>query len=394
MKPTFNLLFALIFLLNIQAGFAQDQSQQIREIFRKANEKLLEFPKLEINYSWHQKPLLYPNYYHSQVKLFLDRSIVNDDSLVSFIAMYDTWFQYFFNNEFCGSLNDSNIICNSRDTIRNKTNNDLIGSGMRIFKPFIRFPPFKLSEENIQYYSLGETTTNGIPSFRIFYVREWDEAKYDSTYFDFSKSDYSFLQYRNVIFENESQDVQIKLFDSISYKNMDHMDLIAIKDSITKGMSIKNNDPYAAADISSDDTSSILPHYELIDIDNKPFSISSLTTKYALVDFSYTSCFYCIKAIPALRKINDRFGKQISMIMFNPNDIDKKNYCDSVFRSRGLNYPIYFFDRKNSKIKLQVNSFPTIYLIELGTMKILERYVGYSDELEKTIAIDLEKLIH
>ena len=394
MKTTLINLFVIFILLKSFQGFSQDQSQQIREIIRRANEKLLETSKLEITYSWHQKPLFYPKFYSSKVHLFLDRSILNDDSLASFITFYDSWFQYFFNNEFCGLSNDSSIICETRDTIQKLTNNDLLGSGMRVFRSFIKYPPFKISEENIQYYSLGESVINNIPCHRIFYVRSYEEAKYDSTSFDFSKKDYTFLQFKDVLFENESQDLQIKLFDSISYKSSETMDLLSIRDSITKGKSIKYYDPYAAEEANVSDTSAFLPSYELVDLNKKPFSIASLKTKYALVDFSYTSCFYCIKSIPSMKKIYDHFGKQISMIMFNPNDIDRKNYSDSVFRSRGLNYPIYFFDRKNSKLKLMVNAFPTVYLIELSTMKILERYVGYTEELEKKITDDLEKLVH
>lgn len=392
MKYTIKFLIIIFFVGNINV-YSQSQSEKVSEFFNKANAALLKMPKVEITYSWSTKPLLSPEIFSSKVHLSVDRSLQNNDSVSGFTAEYGDWFQYFLNNEMCSGGSDSIVMCRSTDTIEYTNNNELIRSAMRVYRPFVRSKPFKIDEEELLYYSIQEIIINGEDCTRLIRLDSGEAAKYDSTILDFRNKDFLLVKIRNAIYSNEVDAIQIREFDSIQFKQNNELDLLAIREKITNGYRQKYYDPYSSAKDEPEDTTSILPDFELTDVNGNNFSSRSLKTKYALVDFSYTSCFYCIKAIPGLSKINERFRNDLSVFMINPYDLETKNYCDSVFKKRGINYPIYFLDRRTSKIKLTVHAFPTIFLVEMPSMKIVERYTGFTEEVESKMIADIERVI-
>jgi len=394
MKCTIKILTFMFFVGNISVySQSQSQSEKVTEFFKKANEAILKMPKVEITYSWHSKPLLTPKVFSSQVYLSVDRSLQNNDSVFGFSAEYGDWFQFFLNNEMCSGGSDSILLCRTTDTIKYKDNNELIRSAMRVYRPFVRSTPFKIDDEELQYYKIQEIEINGEECTRLIRLNSGDEVKYDSTILDFRKKDFLLMKMRNAIFSNEVDDIQVRELDSIQFKQNNDIDLLAVRERLSIGFRQKYYDPYATVKEEPEDTTSILPDFELVDIAGNSFSSRSLKTKFALVDFSYTSCYYCIKAIPGISKINERFKNDLSVFMINPYDIDHKNYCDSLFKMRGSNYPIYFLDRKNSKIKLTVHAFPTIFLVEIPSMKIVERYTGFNEEIESKMIADIERVV-
>lgn len=392
MKYTIKILIFIFFVGNINV-YSQSQSEKVSEFFNKANAALLKIPKVEITYSWRSKPLMTPEVFSSRVHLSVDRTFQNNDSVSGFTAEFGDWFQYFMNNEMCSGGSDSIVLCRSTDTIQYTDNNELIRSAMRVYRPFVRNKPFIIDEEELLYYSIQEIKINGEECTRLIYLNSGDEVKYDSTILDFRNKDFLLMKIRNAIYSNEVGDIQIREFDSIQFKQNYELDLLAIREKLTYGYRQKFYDPYTRVKDEPEDTTSTLPDFELTDVNGKNFSSRSLKTRYALVDFSYTSCFYCIKAIPGLSKINERFRNDLSVFMINPYDLEFKNYCDSVFKKRGINYPIYFLDRKNSKIKLTVHAFPTIFLVEIASMKIVERYTGFSEEVESKMIADIERVV-
>lgn len=386
-------ILILIFLFGNSHLFSQTQSEKVKVFIEKANEALLKMPKVDVTYSWQAKPFLTPKYFKAQVHLSVDRSILNNDSVFGFVVDYGSWFQYFMNNELCSGGADSIVTCRTIDTIRYHDNNELIRSSMQVLRPFVRNTPFKILEEELQYYNIQEIIIGGEECTRITRVKSDDEVKYDSTILDFRNKDYLLLKSRYVAFNNEADDINVQEFDSISFILDSEINLLKTKEKWTNGFRQKYFDPYTKANDEEKDTISILPDFELEDVDGKKFSSRSLKTNFALVDFSYASCYYCMKSLPGICKIKERFKDDLAVFMINPYDYDHKNYSDSVFKKRGINYPIYFLDRKNSEIKLTVQAFPTIFLVEIPSMKIVERYTGFNEAIESKMIADIERSI-
>jgi len=127
-----------------------------------------------------------------------------------------------------------------------------------------------------------------------------------------------------------------------------------------------------------------LPFLKLISLENDTISISDYSSKYYLIDYWYRACFPCIKSIPILKELHDKFNEsQLKIISIN--NVDKsKDLIEKFILDNNLPYSVYMESVESGKIFNGIVSYPTfvIYNDKFQVIKILN---GYSDDLKEKI---------
>lgn len=99
-----------------------------------------------------------------------------------------------------------------------------------------------------------------------------------------------------------------------------------------------------------------------------------------ILDFWYTSCLPCIKAIPDLNKIYSKYKKQIRMYGINPSpdDIKDLSKIDNFQKRITILYPIVLAEW-DDLIDYKIISFPTLYIFDKNGNLVFNQ-IGISSE--------------
>lgn len=131
----------------------------------------------------------------------------------------------------------------------------------------------------------------------------------------------------------------------------------------------------------------IAPTWELTGIDGKKYKSDSLNSKIVLLDFWYVGCFPCLKSIPILEKIYEKYKNDGLIVLGanirDTNQVNLRKFADQ----RKITYPILINASEVSKI-FNVTSYPTLFFIDKNGI-IREIEIGFNSNLENTI----EKII-
>ena len=114
----------------------------------------------------------------------------------------------------------------------------------------------------------------------------------------------------------------------------------------------------------------------------KKVSLSDYKGKPVLIDFWYMDCFPCMKAIPHLVELNDKYADQGLVVLgidpFDNTEKNRKRLPNFIERNK-LDYPIMFTDRKDQK-DFKIFAYPTLYIIDKKG-KVAYSNVGFSEEM-------------
>lgn len=127
---------------------------------------------------------------------------------------------------------------------------------------------------------------------------------------------------------------------------------------------------------------------EQLTLDGKPFSLEALRGRYVLLDFWGTWCAPCVKMIPELKAVHERFKtKNLTLVSVardrNPELVQK------MTQEKGMNWTHLFVDQKdqsrNAVNQFRITCFPTTILID-PKGKIVVRGCGEKD-FQRAVAI-------
>ena len=101
--------------------------------------------------------------------------------------------------------------------------------------------------------------------------------------------------------------------------------------------------------------------------DGKPFRLMDYIGKNViLVDFWYTHCPHCVKAIPSLSKLYATY-KAKGLIVFGLNSVDNQphslGYLKTFLERRAISYPVVL-TLSTVDQRYKINGYPTMYLID------------------------------
>ena len=127
--------------------------------------------------------------------------------------------------------------------------------------------------------------------------------------------------------------------------------------------------------------------------DNKTVNLSDYKGKIVLIDYWYMSCYYCVKSIPALTHLQEKYKDQIVVLGVNPYDeSDKqKEKLPAFIKRNNPGYQLAFIDA-DVVDNYKVHGFPTLYIIDKNGV-IQESHVGYSDNYEEHLDGVIAKMI-
>lgn len=132
---------------------------------------------------------------------------------------------------------------------------------------------------------------------------------------------------------------------------------------------------------------SYFPHYEKKEI-LKP-------SKVLLLDFWYTRCAYCVKSIPYLNLLREKYGDQLLVIGVNPVEAspEDRERIELYLKRNAVSFPVFITDKVPEAYN--ITGYPTLYVInERG--KVIFSKLGAGDEkffheLDKALAHALKK---
>jgi len=120
--------------------------------------------------------------------------------------------------------------------------------------------------------------------------------------------------------------------------------------------------------------------------DNAKISLDDYKGKIVLLDFWYIDCFPCIKAIPHLNDIHEKYYEKGLVVIganpFNNNEKDLKR-LPNFLSNNPIDYSVMFIDKIKPK-DFKVYAYPSFYLIDRKG-KIVHSEVGFSDEATSKI---------
>ena len=167
-------------------------------------------------------------------------------------------------------------------------------------------------------------------------------------------------------------------FDLEKYIQLDYQDYDQYKEK-------QGSTPPALAAQKGD----IFPTFTLPDIQGATWHSDSLKSGLILLDFWYRSCYPCLKAMPVMESLHQKYGAQ-GLLVLGVNAKDPSaSELKTFLKSRKVRYNSLMDEKSAFAKRLSITGFPTLFLIDAATKKVLFAQGGYSDQTEA----ELEALI-
>ena len=162
------------------------------------------------------------------------------------------------------------------------------------------------------------------------------------------------------------------------------------EDAIPSYFKRKDYEPYKAPELLPVET--MAPTWKLITLSDDSLSLADLKGKVVLIDFFYKSCHPCMKALPLLQKLYEKYKDQgLVVVGIDPFDNKIEDDMTNFLAKRGVTYPVLFSTRELPK-QYSVSGYPTIYILDKEG-KIIHRHSGYSEDMDAMLEeIILKKL--
>ncbi|TFF37317.1 TlpA family protein disulfide reductase [Mucilaginibacter psychrotolerans] len=129
------------------------------------------------------------------------------------------------------------------------------------------------------------------------------------------------------------------------------------------------------------------PLFTVQSIEGKTISLNDLKGKYVLLNFWATWCIPCMKEIPFLKSIRDKYSPEKFAVIGISRDINETNLTNAISREK-LNWS-HFFDKDMNISRLYgINVFPTLILLNK------EGKIIYKSDYIKDDTIELSRVLN
>lgn len=134
------------------------------------------------------------------------------------------------------------------------------------------------------------------------------------------------------------------------------------------------------------------PDWTIPTPDGKILALSDFKGKYVMLDFWYQTCYPCIKALPSLHAINERF-KDDNFILIAINPYDNSQQLTNFIEKRKITYQVGMALNSGINDLYQIDAYPTIYIIDPNG-RIVYVQEGYNSNQKRKLKILLKQLLN
>lgn len=130
---------------------------------------------------------------------------------------------------------------------------------------------------------------------------------------------------------------------------------------------------------------------EINDLNGRPQSLARHRGKVLVLDFWYRGCGWCMRAMPQVKMLAERYRDQPVAIFGMNNDRDEKD-ARFVVETMKLDYPVIRSDDLAQRYGVPRFGFPTLMIIDQQG-KIADIHVGYSPQLFEQVSESIDGLL-
>lgn len=170
-----------------------------------------------------------------------------------------------------------------------------------------------------------------------------------------------------------------------------------IVDSVTKNIVFKNFD-LSFVSITTNEVEHInsylnkkLPSTELRLLNSKKIKISDFEGKPTLLSFWFTKCAPCIKELPALESLKEKYGSKVNFVAITFNDEEE---IKSFLSKKDFNYK-HIIDAQKFIDEIGLNTYPrNIILDKNGIVQLINDEIPSNEIIEnkkQTLKFDLSE---
>ncbi|NML23908.1 TlpA family protein disulfide reductase [Pseudoflavitalea sp. G-6-1-2] len=133
------------------------------------------------------------------------------------------------------------------------------------------------------------------------------------------------------------------------------------------------------------------PGFTYPDHNGNNVSLASYKGKYVLIDFWASWCGPCRQAIPKVKELYAQYKNKGFEVLGVSIDHDKKAWLKAVDEEAVAWKQVLTPDIRKTQTEYMFSGVPTLYLID-GEGKIVDKFLGYTDEAEASIKAILNRL--
>jgi peroxiredoxin len=382
-------LFTFMFLLFSIFAY----SQEAKEILKKSAEAAKKIPdgSYEMIHAW--KPMTEKDTIIKILKTDFIKT-ENDSIFPVLFKLEETDFSKWYTGDELIWINKTE---NTATILSRQEHNDFIfriKNNYILFKPITHATTFYkfIDEQEDIIYTIAENKNPSIAGCVKVSIRYADT--YDSLFNASSLNRYrhlwidtvSYLPVRydhnvDIAMNNDTmhQYISVSLlthsFDTILPEN--HFTI----NSLHKNLKLKDYSPEKEIPLLS--KGEIAPDWNLKDLNGEASTLKGYEGKLVLIDFFYKSCFPCLKAIPFLQSLHEKYNARgLAVIGIDPYDKDE-NDLKTFLKKRGVTYKVLLSENTFPR-EYNVTGYPTLYIID-KTGKIIYSHAGYSEEMENAL---------
>lgn len=126
--------------------------------------------------------------------------------------------------------------------------------------------------------------------------------------------------------------------------------------------------------------------------DEIPYDLEDEKSAIVILDFWYLNCYWCIKAIPDIQRIYQKYRVEGLMVLgINSVDNNERNRkkIPHFLQYNEMSYPVILVDKKVDSL-YQVKAYPSLYLMD-NTRNIIFSQIGFTKTLGDTLETIIQK---
>ncbi len=132
------------------------------------------------------------------------------------------------------------------------------------------------------------------------------------------------------------------------------------------------------------------PQWTLKNRRNETVFSSAQVAPLTLIDFFYIGCIPCLHTFPQVQRIYDKFKNKVHVYAVNPINKNDELMADFIKRN-SIKYDVLIDENKTVANKFKISGYPTLFLIDNNTGKIIYSHRGFDEKMESEITDLIKK---